>query len=169
MESPLPASHALTKGRLEALNTTYWVTMKSVECAASLSERQGWSDMEPTIHNYDPAEEYFFREGCFINELSNSASDPQLSIARVRVRPGEQTRWHVLDDREERYVIIRGTGEVEVGNLNATTVTENDVVIIPAGCRQRIRNTGSGELVFMALCTPRFIEGSYRELDSDDR
>ncbi|MGD8909350.1 MAG: cupin domain-containing protein [Chromatiales bacterium] len=120
--------------------------------------------MQPRILNYVPEREYFFREGCFINELSNSDSDPALSIARVRLMPGDQTRWHYLEEREERYVILQGTGEVEIGDLQVTRVCMGDVVLIPAGCRQRIRNRGSDELIFLALCTPRFEEVDYRDL-----
>ncbi|MEJ2691534.1 MAG: cupin domain-containing protein [Candidatus Thiodiazotropha sp.] len=119
--------------------------------------------MQPKILIYDPEKEYFFREGCFINELSNSERDPDLSIARVRVRPGEFTRWHLLDDRAERYAILQGIGEVELGEMDPKKVSAGDVVLIPAGCRQRIRNSGEGDLVFLALCTPRFVEGSYRD------
>lgn len=119
--------------------------------------------MQPKIFNYDPAREYFFREGCFINELSNTDGDPGLSIARVRVRSGEFTRWHQLGDREERYVILQGSGEVEIGLLGPQRVSPGDVVLIPRGCRQRIRNSGDDDLVFLALCTPRFDEASYRE------
>jgi mannose-6-phosphate isomerase-like protein (cupin superfamily) len=120
--------------------------------------------MQPKILTFAPQREYFFREGCYINELSNSDSDPTLSIARVRLRPGDQTRWHCLEERVERYVILQGTGEVEIGDLAPTRVSAGDVVLIPARCRQRIRNRGGDELVFLALCTPRFEEADYRDL-----
>ncbi|MEJ2394096.1 MAG: cupin domain-containing protein [Candidatus Thiodiazotropha sp.] len=119
--------------------------------------------MLPNILTYDPEKEYFFREGCFINELSNSDVDPDLSVARVRVRAGEQTRWHRLEERIERYVILQGDAMVEIGDLEPSRVSVGDVVLIPAGCRQRIRNTGGCDLVFLALCTPRFLEAGYRE------
>jgi oxalate decarboxylase/phosphoglucose isomerase-like protein (cupin superfamily) len=38
------------------------------------------------------------------------------------------------------------------------------VVIIPAGCRQRITNTGPNDLIFLALCSPRFDAACYQEL-----
>ena len=37
--------------------------------------------------------------------------------------------------------------------------------MIPAGCRQRITNTGRDDLVFLALCTPRFVPASYEDLE----
>jgi mannose-6-phosphate isomerase-like protein (cupin superfamily) len=39
-----------------------------------------------------------------------------------------------------------------------------DVVSIPAGVRQRISNTGIDDLVFLAICTPRFVKENYVEL-----
>ena len=38
-------------------------------------------------------------------------------------------------------------------------------VRIPAGVRQRIRNTGPTDLVFLCICTPRFEQSAYRELE----
>ena len=121
--------------------------------------------MQPAVIKYSPASEYFFREGCFINELSNRPDDDGLSIARVRVRAGEGTRWHSLNDTIERYVILHGTGMVEIGNLPPQEVGVGDVVYIPAGCRQRIFNPGEGDLVFLALCTPRFVSGCYSDIE----
>lgn len=113
-----------------------------------------------------PEAEYYFKEGCHILEMSNSASDAALSIARARVAPGVSTRWHRLTGIVERYVITAGQGLVEVGDLPATTVTAGDVVIIPAGCRQRITNDGDEDLLFLALCTPRFTTAAYIDLEA---
>src|SRR6476646_7638406 len=104
--------------------------------------------MQAAIHSFDPRAEYDTPERCFINELSNTAADPDVSIARARVVPGVTTRWHRLHGIAERYVVLEGQGRVEVGELPATGVGPGDVVLIPPGCRQRIANTGSVDLVF---------------------
>ena len=109
--------------------------------------------------------EYFFAEGCFITELSNSGDDPEVSIARARLEPGKTTRWHYLRGTTERYVVLQGTGLVEVDELPAQHVTSDDVVIIPAGARQRISNTGSNDLVFLAICSPRFTPVAYIDIE----
>ncbi len=121
--------------------------------------------MEPVIHRQDEREEYYFAEGCYITELSNDGSDPELSIARARVRAGKTTRWHSLDKTTERYVIVAGTGRVEIGDLPPAKVSAGDVVLIPPGVRQRITNTAAVDLVFLALCTPPFREAAYRDLE----
>lgn len=112
----------------------------------------------------DTTSEYYFREGCFITELSNSEEDPGLSVACVRVEPGETTRWHKLLGITERYLILSGKGSVEVGDNEARIVHANDVVLIPAEVRQRITNIGEEDLIFLALCTPRFEEAYYLEI-----
>jgi mannose-6-phosphate isomerase-like protein (cupin superfamily) len=111
-----------------------------------------------------PGAEFLIEEGCFITELSNSAADPDASIARARVPPGVTTRWHRVRDTVERYVILQGQGRVEVGSLAAEDVVPGDVVLIPPSSPQRITNTGAGDLVFLAICTPRFLPEAYEDI-----
>lgn len=107
--------------------------------------------------------EYWFREGCHITEWSNSAADEDLSVARARVEPGRTTRWHRLAGTTERYVILDGRGRAEVGD-ELIDVIAGDVVIIPPDQSQRITNTGERDLVFLAVCTPRFQQDNYSEV-----
>src|ERR1043165_3075690 len=102
------------------------------------------------------AAEYWFREGCYITELSNTAEDPAASIARARVPPGGTPRWHHVEGTAERYLILEGSGRAEVGQRAPQDVGPGDVVLVPPACRQRIANAGEGDLVFLAICTPRF-------------
>jgi len=123
--------------------------------------------MKPTIRRHDPDAEFDFREGCRILELSNADDDPEASVARATVAPGVTTRWHKLDRVTERYVLLEGRGRVEVGDDAPTDVGPGDVVVIPPDCRQRITNTGDGDLVFLAVCTPRFRPEIYVDLEDD--
>ena len=113
------------------------------------------------IRRADPSAEFPTPENCFILELANDASDPDVSIARARVLPGETTQWHRVAGIDERYVILSGTGRVEVGDLPPAAVAAGDVVRIPANTPQRITNTGGEDLVFLAICTPRFVSSAY--------
>lgn len=79
--------------------------------------------------------------------------------------PGITTRWHRVRDTAERYVILEGKGRVEVGELAPQDVAPGDVVLIPPSCRQRITNLGSGDLVFLAVCTPRFTQEAYEDIE----
>lgn len=121
--------------------------------------------MRPLVLRHGPEREYFFREGCFITELSNGEHDPTVSMARARVEPGRTTAWHALRDTVERYLVLDGHGLVEVGDLQPRTVGPGDVVLIPPGCRQRITNTGHGDLIFLAVCSPRFTPEAYVHLE----
>jgi mannose-6-phosphate isomerase-like protein (cupin superfamily) len=123
--------------------------------------------MKAGVRRIDPSREYLTPERCHILELSNSPDDVAVSIARARVEPGVATRWHRLTGIVERYVILEGAGSVEVGDAPAQTVATGDVVWIPAGERQRIRNVGASDLVFLAICTPRYLESAYEDVDSD--
>jgi mannose-6-phosphate isomerase-like protein (cupin superfamily) len=101
------------------------------------------------------------RERCFITEWLNDEDDAGLSIARARVDPGVTTEWHLLRRSAERYVILEGTGTTEVGDLPPADVGPGDLVVIPPGVRQRITCTSPGPLVFLAICTPRFVPEDY--------
>ena len=121
--------------------------------------------MEPTIQIQDLETEFYTDEGCYITELSNSPDDPDSSIARARVEPGKTTRWHRLKDTIERYYIVSGIGRVEIGELSPQDVNPGDVVLIPPMCRQRITNKGQEDLIFLAICTPRFTEDAYEDIE----
>ena len=121
--------------------------------------------MKPVIRRADANAEYYTDERCDILELSNSPEDPDASTARARVAPGVTTRWHRLKGTTERYVILEGRGRVEVGELGAHEVSPGDVVLIPAMCRQRMTNPGKADLVFLAICTPRFRTADYEDLE----
>lgn len=110
------------------------------------------------------AAEYPTAEQCHILELSNDPDDPDCSIARARVEPGIITRWHCVAKTAERYVVLEGRGRAEIGARPPQDVGPGDVVLIPPGCRQRIANVGPGDLVFLAICTPRFRPENYEAL-----
>ena len=117
--------------------------------------------MPPEIRRADPSQEFATHENCFILEMDNDPANPDVSIARARVRPGVTTEWHRLEGIVERYVILRGTGRVDVGDLPPTIVSEGDVVRIPANVPQRITNVGDEDLIFLCVCTPRFVQSAY--------
>lgn len=119
------------------------------------------------IHRPRESDESFTAERCFILESWNRPDDPAVSIARARVEPGVTTRLHRLVGTIERYLILAGTGRVEVEGLPPREVAPGDLVLIPAGQGQRIANTGDVDLVFLAICTPRFVPEVYEDIDVD--
>ena len=121
--------------------------------------------MQEKIRRINPDAEVYTPEGCFVNELSNIDADTEASIAQARVPSGKTTRWHRLVGTTERYVILSGEGMVEVGNIVPQRVGPGDVVLIPPDCRQRIKNVGGTDLLFLAVCTPRFRPEAYEDID----
>ena len=117
--------------------------------------------MKAAVIRPDPAEEFYTTERCHILEMSNAEDDEALSIARARIEPGVTTALHHVVDTAERYVILDGTGRVEVDALPPLDVVVGDVVLIPPDAMQSITNTGDEDLVFLALCTPRFRQENY--------
>jgi mannose-6-phosphate isomerase-like protein (cupin superfamily) len=125
--------------------------------------------MREEVRIMDPAAEFYTPEGCYINELSNTDADPDASIARARVPAGVTTRWHRLVGITERYVVLSGAGTVEVGSLPAQNVAAGAVVLIPPGCRQRITSGKNEDLVFLAICTPRFRREAYEDIEASQK
>jgi mannose-6-phosphate isomerase-like protein (cupin superfamily) len=123
--------------------------------------------MNEAVKRMNPGAEFYTPEKCYIIELSNTPDDPEISIARARVAPGMTTQWHRLVGTTERYVIIAGNGRVEVGNFFPQDVNVGDIVLIPPYCRQRITNLGQGDLIFLAICTPRFLPEAYEDIDDN--
>ena len=117
-----------------------------------------------TICRWDQGDEFYTPERCYITELQNKDSDEACSIARARVIPGVTTKLHALRDTTERYVILEGQGAVEIDGGPPITVLSFDVVNIPPGVSQRITNTGSSDLIFLCVCTPRFRLENYLDL-----
>jgi len=110
--------------------------------------------------------EYYFEEGCYILELSNTPDDPACSIARARLEPGQATRWHRLHGITERYVILEGEGLAELERAESRKLGPGDVIVIQPGQDQRITNLAAVDLVFLAVCTPRFIPEAYEDTET---
>ena len=97
-------------------------------------------------------------------EVINDDRWPEFSIARCRVEPGVTTQLHVLAVHEV-YVIEKGSGRIRIGDTPSFDVDAGDAATIPAGDSQSITNTGSGDLIFTCVCTPKFSQNCYTSLE----
>ena len=109
--------------------------------------------------------EVYTEERCFIIEQLNTPDCPEVSLATCRVEPGVTTQLHQLSV-QERYVVQSGHGVMELDAEQTFSVTAGDCVLIPAGCAQRIKNTGTQDLIFLCVCTPRFEPSHYVDLET---
>ena len=74
------------------------------------------------------------------------------------------TKLHALKDTTERYVLLEGQARVTVAD-KSWQVGPADVVLIPPNTPQKIENLGDTDLIFLALCEPRFLPQNYIELE----
>lgn len=103
-------------------------------------------------------------ERCYITELLNADSQPEVSIARTRVEPGVTTQLHQLSVFEW-YVIETGQGLMRIGDGPVFTVVPGDTVTVPKHVAQQITNTGQENLCFLCVCTPKFSQECYTSLE----
>jgi mannose-6-phosphate isomerase-like protein (cupin superfamily) len=111
-----------------------------------------------------PGEEIWTIERCFITELLNTASQPEVSLARARVEPGVTTQLHQLSVHEW-YVIESGYGHMRVGDEAPVNVGPGDSVTVPKHTAQQISNTGHEDLCFLCVCAPKFSQECYTSLE----
>jgi mannose-6-phosphate isomerase-like protein (cupin superfamily) len=86
-------------------------------------------------------------------------------VHRPHAEPGVTTVLHFVRGTDEVYYILSGQGEVEIGGKVIGTIRPGDLLHIPADTPQRITNTGGEDLVFLAICAPRFEGERYEEVD----
>lgn len=99
-------------------------------------------------------------DGSLLAELLHPDKVPgaqklRCSVAHAIVRAGESTLPHLLKTSTELYYILDGRGEMHIGSRSAP-VHAGQIVLIPRGRSQYIRNTGTGDLVFLCIVAPKW-------------
>ena len=123
--------------------------------------------IKPKIITESSENEEYTLERLFITEMWNRVEDPDVSIAKAKVKPGVTTALHYLDGVDEKYIIISGEGVMEIEGLALAEVSPGDVVVIPANSAQRITNIGQQDMIFYCICTPRFTNTCYHAVSED--
>ena len=77
------------------------------------------------------------------------------SIAHAIVPPAESTLPHRLFASTECYYILKGEGIMHIDEETAP-VQPGQVILIPPGSVQFIQNTGTGDLVFLCVVSPKW-------------
>lgn len=80
------------------------------------------------------------------------------SIAHAIIPVGELTLPHLLKESTELYYILGGSGEMHIEH-ESEPVHAGQIVLIPPGAQQYIRNTGTGDLVFLCIVAPKWQAG----------
>ena len=76
-----------------------------------------------------------------------------LQLVLMTLKPGEEIGSEVHEDRDQFFRIDEGAGTVDIDGV-ANAVEDGSAVIVPAGARHNVRNTGSAPLKLYTLYGP---------------
>jgi mannose-6-phosphate isomerase-like protein (cupin superfamily) len=76
-----------------------------------------------------------------------------LQLVLMTLQPGEEIGSEVHADRDQFFRFEEGAGKVDIDD-NSYDVEDGSGVIVPAGARHNVRNTGSGPLRLYTLYGP---------------
>ena len=93
-----------------------------------------------------------------------------LQLVLMTLQPGEEIGSEVHPDRDQFFRFEEGEGAVDIDG-KANPVREDFAVIVPAGARHNVRNTGSGPLRMYTLYGPpehidQLVEATKAEADA---
>jgi mannose-6-phosphate isomerase-like protein (cupin superfamily) len=76
-----------------------------------------------------------------------------LQLVLMTLQPGEEIGEEVHDDRDQFFRIEQGAGVIDIDGIE-NTVHGDIAVIVPAGARHNVRNTGNEPLQFYTIYAP---------------
>jgi mannose-6-phosphate isomerase-like protein (cupin superfamily) len=76
-----------------------------------------------------------------------------LQLVLMTLQPGEEIGAEVHDDRDQFFRVERGRGTVWIDGVR-TEVADDDAIIVPAGARHNVANTGDAPLHLYTLYGP---------------
>ena len=109
------------------------------------------------VRSRDEAEAFTTLDGSTIRVLldAREGGAAAQSLAEATLAPGAATQRHHHARTEEIYVVLAGSGRMEVEG-DERDVGPGDAVLIPAGARHQIRAGAAGELRFLCCCAPPY-------------
>ena len=76
-----------------------------------------------------------------------------LQLVLMTLAPGEEIGEEVHEDRDQFFRLEAGAGEVWIDG-NQSQVEDDDAIIVPAGARHNVVNTGNAPLRLYTLYAP---------------
>lgn len=109
------------------------------------------------IRNRSNTTPYITKDGSTIWELYHPESSPikDTSVAEAYLEPGHETERHIHRSSQEVYYILAGQGRIVLDG-QPLDVKEGDAILMKPGTVHNIRNTGTGGLRFLCICTPPY-------------
>ena len=85
---------------------------------------------------------------------------PQMQLVLMALQPGEEIGEETHKDRTQFFRLEEGTGEVWIDGT-VSEIKDDIAIIVPAGARHNIKNTGKGPLKLYTLyAPPEHIDGT---------
>jgi mannose-6-phosphate isomerase-like protein (cupin superfamily) len=111
------------------------------------------------VRNRGAAEQFTTLDGSTIRVLVDARAGGAFkqSLAEATLAPGTETRPHFHARSEEIYVLLEGSGEMEIDG-ESRTVGPGDAILIPPGAWHRIRAGEEAELRFLCCCAPAYAD-----------
>ncbi len=96
-----------------------------------------------------------------IEELTEANTDfrrvlytgKHLQLVLMALKPGEEIGEEVHADRDQFFRVEEGKGEVVIDG-NTTGIKSGDAILVPAGARHNVSNTGDEPLLLYTLYGP---------------
>jgi mannose-6-phosphate isomerase-like protein (cupin superfamily) len=108
------------------------------------------------IRSRDDAAPFTTADGSTIRVLLDAESGTRnQSLAEAWLEPGQATQRHYHAVSEELYVLLEGSGEMEVDGAWAL-VEPGDAVLIPPGAWHQITAGAEAPLRFLCCCAPPY-------------
>jgi mannose-6-phosphate isomerase-like protein (cupin superfamily) len=109
------------------------------------------------IVNRNASVPFLTKDGSEIRSILDRTNSSALhqSLAEATLLPGGSTEAHRHPRTEELYYILRGEGQMRVGE-EWRGVGAGDGILIPSGSLHQIRNAGPQPLVFLCCCAPPY-------------
>ena len=90
-----------------------------------------------------------------------------LQLVLMALKPGEQIGEEVHEDRDQFFRIEQGAGTIDIDGV-ANRVEDDFAVIVPAGARHNVRNTGSAPLrLYTIYGPPEHLDGIVQSTKAD--
>jgi mannose-6-phosphate isomerase-like protein (cupin superfamily) len=111
------------------------------------------------VRSREVAEPFTTKDGSTIRVLLDAAlgGAANQSLAEAWLEPGQATARHYHARSEEIYVVLDGSGEMEVDG-DRRRVGPGDAILIPPGAWHQIRAEGGAALRFLCCCAPPYAD-----------
>jgi mannose-6-phosphate isomerase-like protein (cupin superfamily) len=90
-----------------------------------------------------------------------------MQLVLMALKPGEEIGEEVHPDRDQFFRVEKGEGEVSIDGL-PTKIKSDVAIIVPAGARHNVRNTGDQPLKLYTLyAPPEHVDGTVHVTKAD--